>query len=1087
MKHEMNRFFSLLILSLMVLPLGLFGCPSGPAGLIESQPADTTVLLDFTHRPLPEIPLPIDLATRYDETSPTGRRINISKVAPTRMEGRVRELLGNLDGWGVFQPLIIPFTGPLDVQSILDSHRDPHYNFEDDILYLVNIDPNSKNYGKVHPLDIGNGNYPVVLEQMDRYWPYDPRGGNNTLLFEEADEDRNQNGIFDPGEDLNGNGILDDGEDKDGNGQLDLPEDTDADGVFDRPNYLPGVGTPETLTERAEAIMSFYERETHTLIARPMTPLDERTRYAIIVSRRLKDEAGNPVGSPYPWAHHAEQTEDLKPLLDVLPPGCTTSDIAFTFSFTTQSVHSEWSAVRDGLYGHGVQRHLAEEFPAQLEEALPMRETVRNGVTIDRVHLLPGEDWAAMLYQLSPILGYEADDYALEVLIGQQSYVDYFIIGSFFSPQLFDREDADGNRLPYDAQSWPADISRKKAEARSERIYFTLAVPRKEVSARGQGEPAPVVIMGHGYTGNRFDVMQSGGLFAQHGLALLGIDGPSHGLGLAELEEALVMVEFSAEGLEPAAMALLADRAVDLNADGIKDSGADFWTSYLFHTRDMVRQFALDYTQLIRIFRTFDGVTNNTFTLPGATEAGLAGDFDNDGIVDVGGPNVTYGMTGGSLGGMMSMIMGSIEPAMDAVVPFAGGGGLSNIGVRSVQGGVSEGFILRGMGPLYLGEITDEGLEVKTIVAEHNDQEDRILGYLSGAQQGDTIIVENMDNGERGCAYLLPDIADPTKTVFRTSVESDFGDQTRILLYAGPALVHQNSECAVKAGKEPVATLDAFHADITLAGAEFLAGSPLLALQEGLGLKRGTPGFRRFQGLGQLVLDPADPAVLSTSMQLNPWTYPGTGEQTGAHALVIHAIGDMNVPASSAMTFARSAGILEYLEDDPRFDLPMNQVMIDYHVAEAVHTLDRARDEEGNPVHLDVENLSGGDDFWGPTYPRLGTPLRAGIGSVDPLGGESALLFPLTNPEGAHGFDFPGVMTDRWRDRCRADCAEMGDDPCGCETYLPTYDIGLYLFHMMAHYIEVEGSFVRTDACQGNNSCGDIATPPAARSTAEIP
>jgi len=55
------------------------------------------VKLDFFHRPLPEIPLPIDLATRHDPSSPTGLRINASMLAPTQMERTVRRLIDTLD------------------------------------------------------------------------------------------------------------------------------------------------------------------------------------------------------------------------------------------------------------------------------------------------------------------------------------------------------------------------------------------------------------------------------------------------------------------------------------------------------------------------------------------------------------------------------------------------------------------------------------------------------------------------------------------------------------------------------------------------------------------------------------------------------------------------------------------------------------------------------------------------------------------------------------------------------------------------------------------------------------------------------
>ena len=42
--------------------------------------------MDFYKRPLPEIPLPNNIATRFDAESPTLRRINASMVAPTAME-----------------------------------------------------------------------------------------------------------------------------------------------------------------------------------------------------------------------------------------------------------------------------------------------------------------------------------------------------------------------------------------------------------------------------------------------------------------------------------------------------------------------------------------------------------------------------------------------------------------------------------------------------------------------------------------------------------------------------------------------------------------------------------------------------------------------------------------------------------------------------------------------------------------------------------------------------------------------------------------------------------------------------------------
>ena len=215
--------------------------------------------------------------------------------------------------------------------------------------------------------------------------------------------------------------------------------------------------------------------------------------------------------------------------------------------------------------------------------------------------------------------------------------------------------------------------------------------------------------------------------------------------------------------------------------------------------------------QLIRIFRTFDGTTTwgenvlgpddpNDTILPAS---GLAGDFDGDGIVDVGGANI-LGMTGGSLGGMMSMVVGAVEPEMDAIVPIAGGGGLSDIGIRSFQGGVVQAFILRGMGPLYIGTLeSDSGVtKLETVVPDLNSTGKRTLAQIENINVGDTVIAENMVTGERGCGYVAEDGS------FRVAVASDYGDETEISFYRGIQLVLGSTECEPKPGAEPYRKVD---------------------------------------------------------------------------------------------------------------------------------------------------------------------------------------------------------------------------------------------------------------------------------------
>ncbi|MFT7623663.1 MAG: hypothetical protein ACI9WU_002846, partial [Myxococcota bacterium] len=465
----------------LTMPMLLAGCLSSEVeGLKPAPAAETTVMFDFYAKPLPRIPLPNDLATRFDADSPTGRRLNASLITPSQFNSHVRTLVDRLDGWGLFQVIQIPFTGPLDVQSILAAHRDDDYDFADDVVYLIDVTRDSPDFGRKYALDLGNGNYPQVLEKKD-FWKNGPRNGTLSLLHEEGVD-----------EDVNGNGIMD-------LGSPGVPsEDTDADGVLDKPNYIPGSNPdPASLAERADALMTFYEAETNTLLVKALVPLRQRTTYAVVVTRRLKDAAGNPVGSPFDFVHHAAQTEALKPLPEVLPEGTTIDDVAFAFSFTTQTFESDWVAVRDGLYGHGVQAHIGQDFEAKIDGLEELREG-SNPYVLHTEEFIPGYEQIGAL-----ALGLDPTNEEGKAQIDSFGFIDYQVTGSYTSPQLFDRYDEAGNLNRWNDQSWPEDLDRVPAKTRGETVYFTLTMPRREVSLRGAGGQVPVVMVGHGYTGSR--------------------------------------------------------------------------------------------------------------------------------------------------------------------------------------------------------------------------------------------------------------------------------------------------------------------------------------------------------------------------------------------------------------------------------------------------------------------------------------------------------------------------------------------------------------------------------------------------------
>ena len=1066
----------------------LVACQDVARGIAVSKPADVTVKLDFLHRPLPEIPLPNDIATRWDPDSATHRRLNASMIAPTSFERLTREKIDQLDGWGVYMPISVPFTGPLDVAGIQAAHVGDDFATANDVVYVIDIDRASPRFGQPAILDVGAGNFPKVLKDRNLFGhsASDARGDMVSVEFEEIDEDVNHNG------------------------KLDAGEDTDLDGVLDAPNYLPGkTPTAADLAGRADALMGFYERETHTLIMRPLVPLRERTTYAVVVTRRLKDAKGKPVGSPYPTVNHGAQTADLQPLVSVLNSkpavlgGLGLDDVAFTWTFTTGSMSTDMTAVRDGLYGFGAQKHLTSDFPPEIANLVRMQTSE----TVPAMYVLPGATFTLLLNQLNgTFFNFAADSEESNRLFEQQKYVDYHVFGTYRSPRLFRRQDAEGNTLSYNEMTWPPDLDRKPAQADSELVTFWLTVPRKEVSARKDGKPAGVAIVGHGYMSSRIDAAFFGGSMAQHGLATLSIDNVSHGLPLGPKDLAKFKEDYGelAAGIGVGGMfdALAETRAWDQDLNGDPDSGADFWTAYTFHTRDVLRQTALDYMQLVRIMRAFDGKRTWPMDTNGNGKADdLAGDFDGDGQVDIGGSEAPFGMTGSSLGGIMSAIMAGCEPQISAFVPMCAGGGLGDVGIRSEQGGVREAVLLRIMGPLYVGEPEPDGkIAIRAVVSRLNHTESIKIAHAPSVKPGDSVLVQNLDNGEYDCAKVKPDLR------FRVGVASDVNavkpQRHRLTFYRGDGFVtglrddFKGKACTVKAGAQVLGIVDQFETDVKYhfqsAHLDFAKGQPLSPLAEGLGLHRSRPELRRFMGIAQLVLDPSDPAVFASSY--GSGRQYANGDVLKPHTIVLSTVGDMAVPVSTGAAIGRAAGFIDWTQKVPEWGgRTANQVLIDAHVIEGVNTLGRYVAPDGSQVLADPEDLSGsamlsaGTDWLtqapyplgkdGYAVPRLRKGLHERLIQDDGRGGLSGAFFPLVVPDGKHDLDSPGVHTDHQVKRCKA--ADKTPGACDAKTR-KYFDQGSLLRHAIGFYLASGGKVFPLAACQSTEDCPaeQIAPPP---------
>src|SRR5690606_23378099 len=132
---------------------------------------------------------------------------------------------------------------------------------------------------------------------------------------------------------------------------------------------------------------------------------------------------------------------------------------------------------------------------------------------------------------------------------------------------------------------------------------------------------------------------------------------------------------------------------------------------------------------------------------------GIAGDFDGDGKVDIGGRDTHYYVWGQSLGGFVSALALAVEPCAFAGAPGSAGAGLLDVAMRTTLGGVVDPVWLRLMGPLVVALPNQDDPEKTDLFWEAidvNDAERTPIATLSRDElaPGDTIRVRNLRSGE---------------------------------------------------------------------------------------------------------------------------------------------------------------------------------------------------------------------------------------------------------------------------------------------------------------------------------------------------
>ena len=783
-------------LSLCLL-LFLAACegPEGTGiGLPTAPGTGPRVVFDLSAKPLPEIPLPNNVATRYDPDSPTGRRINVSEEASTKAEQKLRRKINELDGFGTFQPITVSFDSPLDLEDLRDRQAANH-DFKDDAILLLDVDSDSPDFGQAIPLDCGQGNYPLGLEWAGQYWDMDEHDDSPNLLYETHDEDTN------------------------GNGKLDPYEDIDFDGVLDKPNTFSGEPLYPLTTDDVPALLksasrpiddliTFYERETNTLVLWPVVPLREQTTYAVVITRYMVGEDGLRVRSPFPNVNHLSQNEELAPLPAVLARAeydFDAADISFAWSFTTQSITAEIEAIRAGLYGHGPLASLQEDYAPDMEPK-QVNASEENEALPANAYVLHAEDLDMLFGMAELLLGYAPE--VVKALQYDVKYVDYFVLGSYTTPYFL--ADQDGLATPLypadDNESFRIDLAGEETVHGPNGASFICAIPKATAVHK---PPFPVMHYGHGYSGAPFEILGFAGRFAQYGYALCGIDAVGHGLALPADEDInydeLVPTLLEPMGLSTFYNAFAFGRIRDLDNDGRVtsfDNGGDFWSYDIFHTRDCVRQATIDIMQFVRVLRSLGELKWATDTNHNGKADDLMGDFNGDGTIDFGGPdNTDYPQWGQSMGAIVSELLAGAEATTTTATPVSGAGGLIQVGVRSTNPGVPEAVWLPMMGPFVVftpvSEIYPKGdgpdpdwgkehplsapisVEMElAIMINDQHREDRPwqdprphyypFSQTDKVKPGDRVIVRNKVNGEEVTAFRHPD-----GRGFRVSIPAD--------------------------------------------------------------------------------------------------------------------------------------------------------------------------------------------------------------------------------------------------------------------------------------------------------------------------
>jgi dienelactone hydrolase len=366
--------------------------------------------------------------------------------------------------------------------------------------------------------------------------------------------------------------------------------------------------------------------------------LDQHTRYALIVSREVRDAAGDPVEADESFrrfrhnlhyrqighdpALHWYRKELLGALVAARALGMAEEDLAVASVFTTQSVTAALEKIRD---------QIARETPAPADFALEAAGT-------PAVYPLAALTDLVFVRQTGTAPSFSSNPTPF-MLLSQMvpGAVGAVAFGKYESPDYLTADRV----IPLASTRLDTPQVQRTAE-----IFFNLVLPAGSQPPGGW----PVAIVGHGSGGHKQDTMfLLAAKMAAHGIATIGINAVGRGFGplgtLTLLRATGSPITLPAGG-----------RGSDTNGDGqitSTEGGSALAPYEIVRTRDARIQTAADLMQLVRVI-----------------EVGM--DVDGDGVPDLDPARIYY--VGNSFGANYGTVFLAAEPRVRAGVLVSPGG-----------------------------------------------------------------------------------------------------------------------------------------------------------------------------------------------------------------------------------------------------------------------------------------------------------------------------------------------------------------------------------------------------------------------------